>query len=275
MGSPCEVLTGSSSESIARDLCELVAGEVWRIEAKFSRYLDGNIIHQINSADGTPVHLDAETVQLIEFTNTLHELSDGLFDITSGVLRQIWQFDGSDAVPSQEAIAKLLPKIGWERATWQDPSLQLQPGMEIDLGGIGKEYAVDRCVSLIRQSSSTPCLVNLGGDLAVTGPPANRSTWIVGVEAFRGSDDEIVLELQQGAIATSGDSRRFLAKDGIRYSHVLNPKTGWSVDGAAASITVVADTCVQAGMLSTLAMLCGRGAEEFLDKQAERSWCRR
>ena len=128
---------------------------------------------------------------------------------------------------------------------------------------------------LLREANDSPCLVNLGGDLAVTGPPEHSAAWEIGIEGSEAGRPESRLKLRQGALATSGDARRFVEKNGVRYSHVLNPSTGWPIAGAAASITVAADTCVQAGMLSTLAMLKGEDAEAFLNEQSEKYWCRR
>jgi thiamine biosynthesis lipoprotein len=275
MGSPCELLSEARSAEEAEELTALVAAEAWRIEDKFSRYLDGNIIDQINTADGRPIDVDAETAHLLEFAETLYALSDGAFDISSGTLRRAWTFDGSDNLPSNDEVAELLARVGWARAGWNTPVLTLPPGMEIDLGGIGKEYAVDKAVLELRGRSDTPCLVNFGGDLAVTGPPGSREVWTVGIETLVPGGAEKRIELRHGALATSGDARRFLLKDGIRYSHVLDPRTGWPVTGAASSITVAADSCTQAGMLATFAMLKGESAESFLDEQTEQYWCRR
>ena len=151
------------------------------------------------------------------------------------------------------------------------------PGMEIDFGGIGKEFAVDRAAALLRQETSVSCLVNLGGDLAVTSRPKQRDTWKVGIEAVnqRTHMPASLLNLQIGALATSGDQRRFLLEAGIRYGHILDPLTGWPIKDAPRSITVAADTCIQAGMLSTLAMLQGKGAETFLSAQDVSYWCDR
>ena len=273
MGSPCELLCEANTARDAKDLTELVAAEAWRIEEKLSRYIDGNIIHQINSAEGKPVTVDAETAQLLDFAETLYLMSDAAFDITSGVLRRAWTFDGSDNIPSRSDVRAILSLVGWDKADWQSPRLILPAEMEIDLGGIGKEYAVDRAAGILRSKGSTPCLVNFGGDLAVTGPPQMRKAWTVGIEPV---DNSVrLIELRHGALATSGDARRFLMKDGIRYGHVIDPRTGWPVEQAASSITVAADTCTQAGMLSTLAMLKGPSAEQFLDSQKEQYWCSR
>lgn len=275
MGSPCELLTEAASAKDAEELTALVATEAWRIEDKFSRYLGGNIIAEINSANGRPIEVDEETAQLLDFAATLHQLSDGAFDITSGVLRRAWTFDGGDRIPADETVTELLHLVGWKRCEWQAPVLQLPQNMEIDLGGIGKEYAVDRAVLELRASADIPCLVNFGGDLAITGPPQLRNAWSIGIEGIELDAADKLIELRQGAIATSGDARRFLRRNGIRYGHVIDPRTGWPVSDAASSITVAADTCTQAGTLATLAMLRGRDAERFLDGQAEQYWCRR
>jgi thiamine biosynthesis lipoprotein len=275
MGSPCELLCESNSRIEAEELTAIVSSGAWRIEDKFSRYINGNIIDQINTAAGEPVEVDEETSQLLDFAETLHELSEAAFDITSGVLRHVWTFDGSDNIPTPDEVAYLLSRVGWEKASWEAPVLQLPAAMEIDLGGIGKEYAVDKAILDLKDSTSTPCLVNFGGDLGVTGPPGSRRSWSVGIEAMRKGEVEKMIELRNGALATSGDGQRFLQKKGIRYSHVLDPRTGWPILDAASSITVAADSCTQAGMLATLAMLKGPGAEQFLESQAEKHWCRR
>ena len=275
MGSPCELVCETPRRSLALALAERVAAEAWRIEDKFSRYVDGNIVHRINSADGQRLEVDDETAQLLDFADTLYELSDGRFDITSGVLREAWHFDGSDRVPSQARIDAALARVGWQRVSWRKPSLQLPAAMEIDLGGIGKEYAADRCAELIRADSTVACLVNFGGDLVATRAPTQRRSWKVAIEGERPNEPERVLDLKKGALATSGDARRFLLKDGIRYGHILDPVTGWPVTDAPRSVTVAAASCTQAGMISTLAMLQGSAAEEFLESQQLVYWCRR
>jgi thiamine biosynthesis lipoprotein len=270
MGSPCELLCESDSIDEVARIAEAVADEAWRIEDKYSRYVPGNIIDRINTANGEPVDVDEETARLINFSVTLFELSEGRFDITSGVLRRAWTFDGSDRVPTREAVDAALRHVGWQRVDWSGSRLAIPRNMEIDLGGVGKEYAVDRATKLVSELSDASCLVNFGGDLAVTRPPGRRPAWQVGIDAP--GDDAIVIGLSAGALATSGDARRFLLKDGVRFGHILDPTTGWPVQKAPGSITVAADTCVQAGMLCTLAMLQGETAKAFLDAQNVDYW---
>jgi thiamine biosynthesis lipoprotein len=277
MASPCEILMDTRDARLARELAQTVQQETLRIEHKYSRYRDDNIIHAINTANGKPVDVDEETASLLDYAQQCFELSDGLFDVTSGVLRRVWRFDGSDNIPEQHQIDDILTKVGWHKVTWQRPTITLQPGMEIDLGGIGKEYAVDRVTGLLKSRTPVSCLVNFGGDICVTIPRANGRAWVIGVadpDATTAPAKPVPrLHLTQGAIATSGDANRYLLKEGVRYSHILNPKTGWPISGGPRSVTVAADSCTEAGILATLALLQGPDAETFLQTQNVHYWC--
>ncbi|MBC8212773.1 MAG: FAD:protein FMN transferase [Gammaproteobacteria bacterium] len=272
MASPCEVLMEVPDEKLAHKILRAVSDEAWRIEKKFSRYRSGNIIFKINHANGNAIRVDDESARLIDFSIQLYQLSDGLFDITSGVLRRLWKFDGSDRLPQPSEVESILARIGWHKVIWQDHKITLQAGMEIDLGGVGKEYAVDRCVQIARNLTPLSVLINFGGDLATTGPRTGNGYWSVGRQ-ITGHEKTIALfQLRKGAIATSGDAHRYLLKDGIRYSHVLNPKTGWPVVDAPHTVSIAAPSCIEAGMLSTLAMLQGDKADEFLKLQDVDYW---
>jgi thiamine biosynthesis lipoprotein len=182
MGSPCEVLAETADESLAHRIATNVAASAWRIEDKLSRYRADNIVARINAARGAPVEVDEETANLLDFAALVHRLSAGLFDITSGVLRRAWSFDGGTRVPTDADLAPLLPLVGWSKANWSRPVLTLQPDMQIDFGGIGKEYAVDQAAMLAASISNAAVLVNFGGDLAVTRTRAGGKPWRVGIE---------------------------------------------------------------------------------------------
>ncbi len=272
MASPCDVLIEIDDESKAQEVLTAIAEEAWRIEDKFSRYQKNNITDQINRSNGQPVSVDEETIRLLNFSNELFELSEGLFDITSGVLRQAWKFDGSDKLPEKKLVKQILKNIGWQKINRTENTITLPKNMEVDFGGIGKEYAVDRCVQIARQITQNSILINFGGDLAVTCARKNNAYWSVG-RLITGSEDAFsMFQLYKGAIATSGDAHRYLLKDGVRYSHILNPKTGWAITDAPHTISVAAPTCIEAGMFSTLAMLQGSRAEEFLKLQEVEYW---
>lgn len=279
MAGPCEVLMDVDDRAVAAELLDIACAEARRIERRFSRYRDDNIVHRINSARGARIAVDDETAALLDYAAQCYVLSDGLFDITSGVLREVWRFDGSERLPSAAAVAAILPRIGWSRARWQRPYFTLPAGMEIDFGGIGKEYAVDRSALLISQHSAASVLVNYGGDLFASGARRDGRGWLVGLEhpdtptAAVSPRSIEQFELVQGGLATSGDARRFLLKDGIRYGHILDPRDGWPVRNAPRSVTTTAASCTEAGIIATLAMLHGAGAEAFLDAQGGEYWC--
>jgi thiamine biosynthesis lipoprotein len=274
MANPCEVLCETDDADAARAICATVAAEARRIEHKFSRYRDDSVVHAINTSRGRPMQLDAETVQLLEFGATLWQLSEGAFDLTSGVLRGAWRFERGASLPDQSAIDALLQRVGWQRVRWQPPELILPEGMEIDLGGIGKEYAVDNAIGRLAAWSSIPVLVNFGGDLRVNGPPPLERAWQVGIEstAHAGTASHRI-QLSAGALATSGQTYKFIEVAGRRYGHIIDARTGWPTPDAPLTVTVAADTCSQAGVFTTLAMLQGARAEQFLEAEGLRFWC--
>jgi FAD:protein FMN transferase len=275
MASPCEVLIETREPEEAHKLGRIAATEAWRIEVKFSRYRPESIVSVINGSRGHAVVVDAETAELLDYAGHCYRLSEGRFDVTSGVLRRCWTFDGSDRVPEPEVVARLLPLIGFDKLRWDAPRLTLPVGMELDFGGFGKEYAVDRVLAIVAAQSSRAVLVNFGGDLAANRSPS-EAPWQVGVER-PGTDREarLLLELSRGGLATSGDTHRFLLRGGVRYGHILDVRTGWPVPDVPRSVTVAATSCVQAGMLATLAMLQGSSAESFLEEQGVLYWCLR
>jgi FAD:protein FMN transferase len=269
MASPCRIRLVGPDETTATRLATAAVAEVRRIEATWSRYRDDSVISHINAAAGRgrSITVDQETADLLNFAARLHQVSGGLFDITSGVLRRVWDFK-SARLPAPAAVEAACSLIGWDRVHWDGRSIQLpEVGMELDFGGIGKEYAVDRVATLLLEAGQHSGLVNLGGDLRVLGPHPDGRPWQLGVAHPR-EPDHVLLHwpLAQGALATSGDYERFFETGGQRYCHLLNPLTGWPVQHWRA-ISVVAPACLAAGALSTVAMLSGPGALDLLREQ--------
>jgi len=273
MNSPCEVQFDCDDLTLAKELGAVAEAEAARIEEKYSRYKTSSMLSKVNRSNGKPVAVDTEMMALLSYADSCYTLSDGLFDITSGVLRRIWRFDGSDHIPTKEDVTALLPFIGWDKITRDAQSITLKSGMEIDFGGLGKEYAVDRVLLLLAARTDVPILVNFGGDLRVSGPRRDGSPWRVAVESVEEEGrSEVKVAIRGGALTTSGDARRFLFKDGIRYGHILNPFTGWPIREAPRSITIAAPTCLEAGVMSTLAMAKGPDAEQFIKDEALAAW---
>ena len=194
------------------------------------------------------------------------QLSEGLFDITSGAIRRIWDFRSGRA-PNLSEIDKVLPLVGFSKLSWQKPKLAFPiAGMEIDFGGIAKEYAADRAAAICRSMQIDSAMIDLGGDIAVVGPQPGDVPWIIGISDPQRSERPFAqISLRTGALASSGDYARFIVIDNKRYSHIINPLTGWPIDEVAA-VSVTADQCLAAGSFSTIAMLMGKRGIAWLQR---------
>jgi len=270
MGSECNLHFYHEEQSSAVKIACLAIAEVKRIEDRYSRYRNGNLLYHINQAayNGKSIEVDEETALLLTYAEVCFEKSHGLFDITSGILQKAWNFT-SGSLPSQKTINALLPKIGFNKPAWRPPLLAfIIPGMELDLGGLVKEYAADRVSAICADNNVNRGLVELGGDICSFGPHPDEKPWSINIRNphHRAMATETV-EISKGALATSGDYERCIEKDGKRYSHLLNPQTGQSVFGLS-SVSVAAKNCMVAGSISAIAMLKGKEGKSWLEKFA-------
>jgi thiamine biosynthesis lipoprotein len=246
-------------EGEARRAARAAENEARRVEVKFSRYRETSVVSEINrNAGRTPVAVDEETESLVRSAIALSESTGGRFDPTVGVLRLIWDFKGG-RVPSSEEVDALLPFVDAGSVRVRNGTVFLpRAGMEIDLGGVGKEYAADRAAAALRESGVRCGIVNFAGDVRTIGCRGDGGPWRVGVTdpRRRGSCRFAVFVLGEAGVATSGDYERGFVRDGVRYHHILDAKTGWPARGVA-SVTVVAATAARAGSLATAAFLLG------------------
>jgi FAD:protein FMN transferase len=265
MASENELQLYVNDRAEASRVAELAYDEVRRIERKFSRYRDDSLLTQINQAAGRhAVAIDSETAALLGYGDACFRKSDGLFDLTSGVLRRCWNFKEA-RLPEPEHLRATLALVGWDKVHWSTTEIYLPiPGMQLDFGGVGKEYAADRAAALCLNEGIKCGLVNLAGDIRILGPHPDGSAWRIGIKHPRQPNATIAsVNLTSGALATSGDYERFFEIAGRRYSHILNAKTGYPVS-ALQAVSVTAPLCSVAGSLSTIGMLKGRNGPRFL-----------
>jgi len=245
----------------ARVAAARAMGEVARIEEKYSRYRPGSLLSRINAAAGGAfIEVDDETERLLDYADACYRESQGLFDATSGVLRRAWKFD-VERVPDETDLATVLPLIGWTLVEREPGRVRLgRAGMELDFGGFGKEYAVDRACMALGEAGIASAVVNLAGDVCILGPQPAGAPWSIGIRHPRIDGVAIAkMPITSGALATSGDYERFVEVDGVRHCHILDPRTGRSARGFQ-SVSVLAPTCLVAGSATTIAMLMGRDA---------------
>jgi FAD:protein FMN transferase len=268
MGTECFVhFYASDSKQVAR-VTRAVVDEVLRIEWKYSRYRQDSLLSAINRAalTGEAVSIDQETVGLLEYAAEAHKQSDGLFDITAGVLRRAWDFK-SNTIPHESTIDRLLPLVGFHLIQWSENTLSFaKAGIELDFGGIGKEYAADRAAETCLELGIERGLIDFGGDIRVLGPRPNDEPWEIGIRHPRSYGKCLAtVKIKRGAIATSGDYERCIRLDDKVYSHILNPLTGWPANGLC-SVSVVSDRSIIAGALSTIAILKERQGIIWLEQ---------
>ena len=257
MGGPCRLRFYARDEAHSAQAVAAAIDEIERLENKYSRYRDDSLTSRINRAAGTaqPIPLDAETAGLLDYADTLWRESGGLFDLTSGILRRAWDFR-SGRIPSDSELQALLPLVGWDKVERDAQGIALPgQGMEIDFGGLVKEYAADSVANRLRECGVSRALVDLAGDMAVVGPPVGEEGWPVGIRHPAQPEQAIAaIALSGGALASSGDYERCIDIDGERYGHILHPGTGWPVRGLVA-VSILAPQCLVAGSSATVAML--------------------
>ncbi len=290
MATTCEVQYAAPGGDAQARAFE-AAAEAWvrAFEAKYSRFQPTSLVSRINAAAGagwTPV--DPETEALLTLCDTMYFTTRGLLDPTALPVIRLWNWKAEPpVVPPAAAITEALRKVGWRKVLRRPGEVRLpEAGMALDFGGFGKEYAVDRVAILARESGIPDCLVDFGHDLRASGAPPGRPAWHIGLENPKAPGTSWgSVGLSAKAIASSGDYLRSFTLGGRRYGHILDPRTGWPVSNGCTQATVIADTCLQAGMLSTAAFIAGveaglelirscPGAEGLLTTDRERAQTR-
>ncbi|MDA1046376.1 MAG: FAD:protein FMN transferase [Verrucomicrobia bacterium] len=261
MGTHCKILFTANS-MVAADIFRKNALDwVHRFEARYSRFRDDSLICRINDAAGrNPVVIDEVDIHLFDLCETLHFLTEGLFDPTTLPLSRLWDFKAENPqIPSKSAISEALSKIGWKKVHRENHSIFLpETGMGLDFGGFGKEYAVDRVTELAREHGLEDFLIDFGGDVFAEGSPPDATAWRVGLEdPGKQGQAKRIFSVSGMAVATSGNYRRFFEKNGKRYGHLIDHRTGFPTSNNCLSATVISRSCLEAGVLSTCALLDG------------------
>ncbi len=288
MGSPCQilidVLENSSNLNKIPFIRSQLLTEMERLEKKYSRFKPDSTLSKINNSLQAchSLEIDDETLGLLNYADTAYEISDGLFDITIAPLSRLWDFR-SQIIPSDEEIKKALKNVSWSSVSIDKRKISANKAVNLDLGGIVKEYAADRLAALLHLAECSASLINLGGDIRVVGPKISGLPWKISVDDFanRLTSDSTekksihskknemlpVLYLKSGAVATSGTDYRGFWIDKTWYCHLINSKTGWPIPRTLLSVTTITDLCVTAGTLTTTALLFGKQkAEMWLDQ---------
>jgi thiamine biosynthesis lipoprotein len=263
LGTSCEIQYDATADEARAQAFERAAtGWVEAFEARYSRFRPDSLVSRINAGAGVAwVEVDAEMEQMLELCARLHFTTQGILDATALPLMRLWDYRAAQPrLPAEAEIAAARERVGWSRVQ-RAPGRVFLPvaGMALDFGGFGKEYAVDIVAQIARDHGIQAALVDFGHDLRAVGLPPGRPAWHIGLEdpqqpgAHRGS---IALTKGEG-VASSGDYQRAVVIDGCRYGHIIDPRSGRPVANGCRQATVVAPSCLLAGVLSTTAFVLG------------------
>jgi thiamine biosynthesis lipoprotein len=290
MSTACRVHVHGAPPAATRDFLRDAVAWVAAFEARYSRFIPDSLIGRINAAAGEHwVEIDAETDRLFTFCEELVFFTRGSFDPTALPLIRLWNWKAQPpVVPDAPAIRAARDLVGWDKVQRRPGSIFLpQAGMGLDLGGIGKEYAVD-CVTNLALARGIPnVLVDFGQDVRVRGQSPGKDFWRIGLEdAQHPGRCWAGVAVTDHAVATSGDYLRHFQANGRRYGHILDPRTGYPVDNGCRAASVIAPSCTIAGILSTTALILGAaeglrlieshlGAEGAITTETDRVYTRR
>jgi thiamine biosynthesis lipoprotein len=266
MGAAAHLTAWTDDAPRAEDAFRAVFTELERIESLMSTWRPGSDIVRLNEAAGMhPVPVSPEVLEALGAAIRAGEMTNGAFDVTFGALSGIWKFDHDqdNRIPPRSEIQARLPLIDYRSLTIdaaQRTAFLTRPGMRAHLGGIGKGYAIDRAASLLRSRGLHDFMIQFGGDLYVAGRRGDRP-WRLGIRDPRGPADRAfaAIDLSDSAFSTSGDYERFFERDGRRYHHIIDPRTGEPARGTR-SVTIVTPTATLADVLSTGVFVLGPAA---------------
>jgi thiamine biosynthesis lipoprotein len=235
----------------ARRAIDRAYGELSRIDDLMSEWKPESPISQVDAAAGkNAVEVPAELREIIERSIRYSEITEGTFDVTWRGMGNIWHFDDAFVVPSQAAVAKARKNINYRAIRIEGHSIYLPAGMSIGLGGIAKGYAVDRAALVLKQTGFNDSVVDGGGDVLLSGTK-NGQPWHLGIQDPRRAHSQIlgVAAVSDMALVTSGDYERFRIVNGVRYHHIIDPRTGWPAT-ASISVSVMSKTAEQGVVLA-------------------------
>ncbi len=278
MGTDCLIMFASATEASARDFRIFMLDWLASFESRYSRFRPDSIVSKINAAAGIcPVEIDAETESIFAVCDWFHWLTRGVFDPTCLPMQLLWDYHRPQArLPSNDESNRARSLLGWREIKREKGSVFLpREGMAIDLGGIGKEYAVDRTVELARERGITNILVDYGHDLRVLGEPPEHGPWRIGLEDPRDTGRCWAgVGVTNRAVCSSGNYLRYVEIDGRRYGHIVDPRTGYPVSNQTLSATAIAASCTEAGMLATVAFILGeRSGIDFMQTAPQAEGC--
>jgi len=272
MGTFARIIAVAADSNTAKSCIEAAFAEITKVDEVMSDYKDDSEISEVNR-DGfkRAVRVSESTYQVLERSVEFSRRTGGAFDVTVGPLVDLWHLaETANVLPSEAELQRACSKVGYGLLILDANEMSVRfavEGMRVDLGGIGKGYAIDRAVEAMQKAGALGGMVEIGGDIRCFGaPPVGKERWRIGLQDSRRVDEDIsegkvllVLELTDAAVATSGNYQRFAVIQGRRYSHILDAKTGLTSEELT-SVTVISQDALEADALATAVSMMGTDA---------------
>lgn len=268
MATRARVVLYAHDEGEARQAGRAAIERMHELEAVMSDYRETSELSRLMAAPfAQPFAISNDLFRVLSQSQRLAQLSCGAFDATIGPFSLLWRQVRRDGrLPIEDELAEARRRVGWRLLVLDDAAQTatlLVEGMRLDLGGIGKGFAVDEAMHELRRRGYAHVLVSLAGDLAVGEPPPGREAWVIAIRAGAGASERS-LRLRNQAVSTSGDLEQFVEFEGLRYSHILDPRTGMGLVRHLAVTVIAADATTADGLATALNALGPDGATDLL-----------
>ena len=240
--------------------------KIAELEGLWSVTDTGSDIYAVNHSGGQPVAVHKETEELISFALDMAEKTEGALEPTIYPVLRAWGFTtGENRVPSEKEISELLESVGYGRVRRDKGTISLEAGSMLDMGAVGKGYAGDEAVQVLRDSGITSALLDIGGNIQAIGSKPDGSSWRVGLKDPFSGGVLGVIRITDEAVVTSGSYERyFIGEDGKRYGHIIDPATGYPAENGLASVSIIAGEGKLCDALSTSLFVMGlEDAEDY------------
>lgn len=261
LGTQCEIQYVAPDAKTGKAFAAAAVAWVNRFEAKYSRFRPDSLISRINAAAGKEwVEVDADAESIFALADQIQVLTRGVLDPSMLPLMRLWNYRAAPPrLPTSEEVAAARAKVGWARVQRKPGRVFLpEAGMGLDLGGYGKEYAVDRVAELGLAMGVKNLLVDFGHDVRACGAPPDAPCWLIGVEDPRRlGTSRMTLAVSERGVASSGNGIRCFTIGGRRYGHIVDPRTGYPAANGCEQVTIVASSCLEAGLLATAVYVLG------------------
>lgn len=248
----------------AEDISSQVIERIREIEAAMTINKAGGEVNRLNSSSGSDfVNLSEDTLFVLNKAKEISQLSEGAFDVTVGPLVKEWDFLGDNpTIPTKERIDSLLKLVNYNDIIIDRSNSRAkleQKDQIVDLGGIAKGFAGDEAIEVYVDNGVKSAFISLGGNIVALGGKPDGSPWKIGIRDPRGQEGSYIgiVSIKDKAVVSSGDYERYFERDGIRYHHILNPKTGYPADTELIGTTVISDFSIDADGLSTATFILG------------------